>query len=119
MWKAIVVLALAAGGAGGGSAAFAADSADYIKVEVRGTIRSGMVAIGGETTGTVVTARGATWELDLGQVPDGPRRAKALDGRAVVVRGSLEVRPAVERRERVIVTVTSLEPVASGGIAPH
>jgi len=29
---------------------------DYIKVEVRGTLRTGIMAIGGETTGTVVTA---------------------------------------------------------------
>ena len=116
MWLAVVFLTLAAPGVAGGSAA---DSADYIKVEVRGTVRSGMMAIGGETTGTVVTARGATWELDLGQLPDGPRRAQSLDGRAVIVRGSLEVRRGVERRERVIVTVTSLEPVSSGAIAPH
>ena len=86
---------------------------DYVKVEVRGTLRAGMVAIGGETTGTLIRARGARWELDLSQLRDGPARAAALDGRTVVVKGSLEVRPGVERRERTVVTVTSLEPAAS------
>ena len=82
---------------------------DYIKVEVRGTLRSGMMAIGGETTGTVVAARGATWELDLKGIPGGLQKAESLDGRAVLVKGSLEIRPGVERRQRAIVTVTSLE----------
>jgi hypothetical protein len=82
---------------------------DYIKVEIRGTLRSGMMAIGGETTGTVITARGATWELDLKGVAQGRQKAESLDGRAVLVKGALEIRPGVERRERAIVTVTSLE----------
>jgi hypothetical protein len=83
---------------------------DYIKVEIRGTLRTGIMAIGGETTGTVVTARGANWDLDLTRIPDGRQRAESLDGRPVLVKGSLEIRPGVERRERAIVTVTSLEP---------
>jgi len=82
---------------------------DYIKVEIRGTLRTGIMAVGGETTGTVVSARGAKWDLDLTQLPEGRKRAEALDGRAVLVRGTLEIRPGVERRERAIVTVTSLE----------
>jgi len=82
---------------------------DYIKVEIRGTLRSGMMAIGGETTGTIVAARGATWELELKGLPGGRQKAESLDGKAVLVKGSLEIRPGVERRERAIVTVTSLE----------
>lgn len=96
--------------AGLGAAAASAPPGDYIKVEVRGTLRTGLMAIGGETTGTVVTARGVTWELDLRQIPDGLKRAESLDGKRVLVKGGLEVRPGVERRERAIVTVTSLEP---------
>jgi hypothetical protein len=83
---------------------------DYIKVEIRGTLRTGIMAIGGETTGTVVTARGANWDLDLTRISGGQKKAEALDGRPVLVKGSLEIRPGVERRERAIVTVTSLEP---------
>ncbi len=83
---------------------------DYVKVEVCGTLRAGIMAVGGETTGVVIHARGLTWELDLRQVPGAMARAESLDGRKVVVKGTLEVRPGVERRERAIVTVTSLEP---------
>ena len=54
---------------------------DYIKVEIRGMLRAGMMAIGGETTGTVIIARGATWELDLKGVPQGRQKAESLDGR--------------------------------------
>jgi hypothetical protein len=90
---------------------------DYIKVEILGTLRTGMMAIGGETTGTLIRARGVTWELDLSQLPGGAARVESLDGRRVLVKGSLEVRPGVERRERAIVTVTSLEP-APGSASP-
>ena len=83
---------------------------DYIKVEIRGTLRAGMMAIGGETTGVVINAKGVTWELELRQAPGAMARAQSLDGRKVVVKGTLEVKPGVERRERAVVTVTSLEP---------
>ena len=82
---------------------------DSIEVVVRGTLRTGIMAIGGETTGTTITARGATWELDLRGNPESQARAESLTGRRVVVSGSLEVRPGVERRQRWIVTVKTLE----------
>jgi len=85
---------------------------DSIDVVVRGTLRTGIMAVGGETTGTTVTARGATWELDLRGNPELAARADSLSGRKVVVRGSLEVRPGVERRQRWIVTVKTLEAAA-------
>jgi hypothetical protein len=83
---------------------------DSIDVVVRGTLRTGIMAIGGETTGTTVSARGATWELDLRGNPEWAARAESLNGRRVVVTGSLEARPGVERRQRWIVTVKTLEP---------
>ena len=86
---------------------------ESIDVVVRGTLRTGIMAIGGETTGTTVTARGATWELDLGGDASLERRAESLSGKRAVVRGSLEVRPGVEKRQRWIVTVTSLEAAPS------
>jgi len=98
----------------GGTAGGAGD--DSIDVVVRGTLRTGIMAIGGETTGTTVTARGATWELDLRGKPEWTARAESLSGRRVVVTGSLEVRPGVERRQRWIVTVKTLE---AAGPAPR
>ena len=85
---------------------------DSIDVVVRGTLRT-VMAIGGETTGATVTARGATWELDLRGKPEWKSRAESLSGRRVVVTGSLEVRPGVERRQRWIVTVKTLEAAGS------
>jgi hypothetical protein len=105
MWLALVFMTLAAAGESASSS-----PSDYIKVEVCGTLRAGMMAIGGETTGVVINAKGVTWELDLRQAPGAMARAQSLDGRKVVVKGTLEVKPGVERRERAVVTVTSLEP---------
>ena len=96
---------MAAGGAGSGD--------DSIEVVVRGTVRTGIMAVGGETTGVTVAARGATWELDLSRDPALRAKAESLSGRKAVVRGSLEVRPGVERRQRWIVAVTSIEPAAA------
>jgi hypothetical protein len=90
---------------------------DSIEVVVRGTLATGIMAMGGETTGTTITARGVTWELDLRARPEWKARAESLSGRRVVVTGTLEVRPGVERRrQRSIVTVKSLEPA---GPAPR
>jgi hypothetical protein len=98
-----------------GTAAGAGDADDAIDVVVRGTLRTGIMAIGGETTGTTVTARGATWELDLRGRPELASRAESLSGQRVVVAGSLEARPAVARRQRWILTVKTLEAAPRGG----
>ena len=86
---------------------------ESIDVVVTGTLRTGIMAIGGETTGTTITARGATWELDLGRDASLVRKAESLSGKRAVVRGSLEVRRGVEKRQRWIVTVRSLEAAPS------
>ena len=91
---------------------------ESIEVVVRGTLRTGMMAIGGETTGTTVTARGATWELDLRGDPKWAAQAESLSGKRVVVTGTLEVRPGVERRQRWIVTVKSLGPAGPSRTSP-
>jgi len=83
---------------------------EYIQVEVRGRLRHGIAAIGGETTGTIITAKGATWELDLRGKPQFTKLAEQLDGKMVVVAGSLEVRAGVEIPKRWIVTVERLAP---------
>lgn len=99
-WMAgLLAAAMATGGA----------AEESIDVVVRGTLRTGIMAIGGETTGTTITSSGATWELDLRGNPDWAARAESLSGRRVVVTGRLEVRPGVERRQRWIVTVKTLE----------
>jgi hypothetical protein len=81
---------------------------DHIRVEVRGRLDTGIVAIGGETTGVTITARGAVWELDLGNDAELRRAAEKLAGRRVDLTGDLEVREGVEVRQRWIVTVRTL-----------
>ena len=92
------------------AALLAADPAveESVTVTVVGVLRTGLVAIGGETTGTTLMAKGITWELDFGK--DGELRAAAakLDGKLVTVTGALERRAGVEIKERWIVEVTSL-----------
>ncbi|MEA3411605.1 MAG: hypothetical protein U9R74_08705 [Pseudomonadota bacterium] len=80
-----------------------------IDVTVVGTIHTGIFTIGGETTGTTITAKGITWELELGDVPALRETAESLNGRKVTVRGDLERRRGVEIAERWIVTVSELE----------
>lgn len=88
----------------------AADPVDEsITVTVVGMLRTGIVAIGGETTGTTITAKGIKWELDFGKNAELRTAAENLDGKQVTVTGTLERRAGVERKERWIVTVTSLK----------
>ena len=79
------------------------------QVEVKGTLRTGVVAAGGETTGTVVETKEGTYELDLGKNEDLRLTVEKLDGRAVVVTGSLTVRGGVEVKQRRIIAVSSLK----------
>ena len=115
-WLVAMLAAAVASAANGYPGTAGGAGEDSIEVVVRGTLRTGIMAVGGETTGTTVTARGVTWELDLRARPEWKARADALNGRRVMVTGSLEVRPGVERRQRSIVTVKSLE---AQGAAPR
>lgn len=86
-----------------------AKSQESIKVTVVGKLKTGIVAIGGETTGATITANGITWELDFGGNETLRDEAKSLNGRQVLVRGTLERKSGVEIRERWIVTVKKLK----------
>jgi hypothetical protein len=84
-------------------------SADYIKVEIQGTLKTGILAIGGETTGMTITANNVTWELDLGKNAALRKQAEGLNGKKVVVTGTYTLKQGVEIRQRSIVQVTSLK----------
>jgi hypothetical protein len=90
-------------------AADPATSEDSITVTVVGTLRTSVAAIGGETTGTTVTANGITWELDFGKNASLRAAVEKFDGKLVTVTGALERRAGVEIKERWIVVVTSLK----------
>ena len=90
------------------------DGEKSIAVKVVGKLRTGVVGIGGETTGITITANRVTWELDLGKNADLRTAAEKLDGKMVIVEGTLERRAAVERKERWIVTVRTLKEAGKG-----
>ena len=72
-----------------------------------GKLRTGVVAAGGETTGTVLTTDKGTFEIQ--PATDAVRaQLKKLDGQRVTVHGTLATRPGVEVRERRIITATSV-----------
>lgn len=81
------------------------------KVELKGKLRTGIVALGGETTGTIIETRDGTFELDFGKDKDLRQQADKLDGKTVQVEGSLTVRKGVDVKERKIVAVRKLEEV--------
>ncbi len=82
---------------------------EYIKVEVRGKLNNEIMAIGGETTGAVITANGIAWELDFSDSPNSQRKSAAMNGKTVVVKGQLSVKRGIEIRQRWIVKVASIE----------
>lgn len=83
---------------------------EYVHVEVKGHIKTGIVAAGGETTGTIISVNDITWELDFGKNEGLSKLADKLSGKLVVVKGKLERKAGVEIKERWIVHVSSLEP---------
>lgn len=94
------------------TSAIAADDpapADYIKVEARGTLDHGIVAIGGETTGTVIHVGKVTWELDLGGNAELLKAAEELNKKTVVVTGKYFQKQGVEIPVRHIVKVEMLK----------
>lgn len=80
----------------------------YIRVEVRGVLRHGVQALGEATTGTEVTARGVTWELDLSGSEALSAAAKAHNGQVVVVAGLLEMQRRADMQCRWIVRAEKL-----------
>jgi hypothetical protein len=79
-----------------------------ITVVFTGTVKTGVIAIGGETTGTTITAKGVMWELDLSANKKLQKAADNLNGKLAVARGTLERRQGVEIKERWVVKVTRL-----------
>jgi hypothetical protein len=78
------------------------------RIELRGTLIMGVVAIGGETTGSILRVGSQKWELDLGHATERLRLAQQLDRQQVVVRGTLTQHCGVESGTRTILLVTSL-----------
>jgi len=79
----------------------------FVSVECCGRLRHGVVAIGGESTGTTITFNRIIWEL---QLPDHAARkfAKEHHKKSVVVTGALRKVAGVERKVRWIINVKTI-----------
>ena len=69
------------------------------------------MAIGGESTGTTITASNITWELDLQGDEQLLESVNRLGQSLARVKGKLTKKPGVEVRERWIVLVDSIAPL--------
>jgi opacity protein-like surface antigen len=91
-------------------AAAADDKKDEPKAsEWTGKLQTGVVAIGGETTGTVLQTKEGSFELSFGQDKGLRNSAEKFGGKQVTVTGKLNVRKGVEVKERRIITVTAIK----------
>jgi hypothetical protein len=95
------------------SASLADDKAEprkgdsYVKVEARGKLQTGIMAIGGETTGIQIRTDAGAFELEIDAKQQG--EAKKLAGKTVIVTGSLIIKPGVTRGPRTIIKVATIK----------
>jgi hypothetical protein len=84
---------------------------NYVKATIAGKVTTGVAAPGGATTGTTITAGGATWELDFGKNKEFAELAQKLNGKNAEVIGTVEVKrnPGTTVPVRTIVTVTGFK----------
>ena len=106
MWKTVVLSGLMCFVA---LPALAAEPAPK-KVEVKGTLRTGVVAIGGETTGTSIETKEGKYEPDFGTVKDPRKKEEELNGKMVVT-GELNM------RHKLLTTTLFTATMAPGGQA--
>ena len=72
-----------------------------------GTLKTGVVAVGAETTGIQITSGTVSYELEIKDA-DLKKKAEQLSNKTVSVTGTLTVKQGVERRQRLIITVESI-----------
>jgi hypothetical protein len=78
-----------------------------------GTLRGGIVAVGGETTGWMLSADGTNAggiDVDVSAVAD---QAKALDGKPVTVTGTVVVAHWVERGDQRMLVAGTIAAAAA------
>jgi hypothetical protein len=84
------------------------DGDHYARMELKGIMQTNMAAIGGETTGVVIQVGDLSWELDLGDNRALQELAERLNGKTVLIKGTLMRIKGIERGERDVVVVESL-----------
>jgi hypothetical protein len=92
----------------GVAAAAAKDDESYIKVEIKGKVKTGIIAIGGETTGVTIATKDGGLELEA--TGDQLKALEKLDGKDAVVTGTLTMKKGVEiPGMRLIVKVATVK----------
>ena len=74
-----------------------------------GVLETGIMGIGGETTGTILKTKDGQYELDVQGNAELQKAVEALNGKKVTVVGVYKPRPGVEVKERKIIVVTALK----------
>ena len=82
------------------------------KMSFTGKLSTGVMAIGGETTGTIISDGKTTYELDIKGAAL-KTKAEGLNGKQVTVTGTLTIKAGVEIAQRRIITVDTLEAAVS------
>lgn len=79
-------------------------------VTVTGKLEAGLMAIGGETTGTrVTTSNNRVYELEFVQHPELQESIDEFDGKEVTVTGPMRLIRGVERNDRWVIDVLKLQ----------
>ncbi|WP_437224272.1 hypothetical protein SH661x_003560 [Planctomicrobium sp. SH661] len=79
-------------------------------VTATGTLEPGIMAIGGETTGTLLKLPNRVYELEFRENSELQEQAEKLNGKEVTVTGPLRLVRGVERKDRWVITVDQLAP---------
>jgi hypothetical protein len=80
----------------------------FIKLTAKGKVETGIVAVGGEATGIILTTKDGTVELDI-KDKELLKKAESLNGKNAIVTGTFAIKPGVEVKVRYIVTVDSIK----------
>ncbi len=94
----------------GTAAVMAAPQANN-KLTLTGKLQTGVMAVGGETTGITLTAGNVAYELDIKDAAL-KKKADELNGKNATVKGTLTLKQGVESKQRRIIVVESLEAAA-------
>lgn len=81
---------------------------DRVEVKVFGHVQTGINAIGGETTGTIITFNKTTWEVGGGNQPALRKVINELNKKRVEIHGFVYRKRGVEIRERTILKAKSI-----------
>jgi len=92
-----------------GIALLAAAQGQANQLTLTGTLQTGVMAAGAETTGVTLTVSNQAYELDL-PTNDLKKIADSLNGKQATAKGTLTLKQGVELKQRRILTVSSLEP---------